>query len=86
MTMIERVARVLCRHSGSNPDIYNRWSMEPLWHAYRNEAREILAAMREPTEGMLRSAWGIQWDWANGRAAADDWRVMIDAALAEKDQ
>lgn len=45
---------------------------------YREEARLVIAAMREPTDGMLRATWAnVDGD------AKSDWYAMIDAALKE---
>ena len=44
-------------------------------------ARAAIAAMREPTEAMIRAC-----DWPNtdrNSSLEDVWRVMIDAALAK---
>lgn len=100
MTLIERVARVLCAHAlrgtSQTPDdvvVYSDQGMEgrsitfPRWEWHTEAARAAIAAMREPTEAMA----------AAGSEAADEqdkyfcydaspmvWRDMIDAALAEK--
>ncbi|MDO7841057.1 hypothetical protein [Sphingomonas immobilis] len=86
-TMIERVAREICKLEWRDPDEVcigeghasgQTWLG---WQVYVAESRAIIEAMREPTEGM-RSAW-----LGSGResvTAARDWNAMIDAALAEK--
>jgi hypothetical protein len=48
-------------------------------------ARAVLAAIREPSEAMLKAHW-IGKSVSDGQAslaAGDAWRAMIDAALEE---
>lgn len=47
---------------------------------YRIMARAAIAAMREPTEVMLRAFYG---DMPVESRLGDDWRDMIDAALKD---
>lgn len=51
--MVERVARVLSERRGTNPDAPWLGSGPPGWTVYADDARAAIAAMREPTEGML---------------------------------
>ncbi len=48
-------------------------------------ARAAISAMAEPTEAMLRTLVNevTPSDWQEGREAADNWRHMISAALAD---
>jgi hypothetical protein len=47
----------------------------------RNVARIAIAAMREPTEAMIRACDWPDTDWNSG--LDDVWRCMIDGALRE---
>jgi hypothetical protein len=85
-SMIERVARILCKQWGRDPDeivkgegaAFGRsW---PGWEAFVDEAGDIIAAMREPTEGMNDAICDVATD----RPHADYWRAGIDAALTER--
>lgn len=51
MTLLERVARALCRHDGHPENA--TMDGKPLWQDYLPEARVAIEAMREPTEDML---------------------------------
>lgn len=63
MTMLERMARAMCRAAGYDPDriIHSMIDVEtgkeastiPRWRAYAVVARAALAELREPTEGMI---------------------------------
>lgn len=69
-TMIERVARALCKAAGDHPDslyagppidepvFLSSGAIQPTlgWHKYVPEARAAITAMREPTEAMDLSA------------------------------
>ena len=96
MSMIERVARALCEIEGGMPG----WTAsgmgmpgpednEPQWKLYEEEARAAIAAMREPTEAILKviardlPADGHGVEFVEGDAP-DYWRSMIDAALQER--
>lgn len=71
--LIEKVARELCLSYGRDPDVYASLcdicgpNNEPLlqWHIYTEQAETasatILAALQEPTEGMLcAAAWELE--------------------------
>jgi hypothetical protein len=82
MDMVERVARALepkCRAFGQG----NMPMMVAL-----EFARAAIAAMREPTEEMLRAGQALDdFDYGPCRGAADPiehWHAMIDVALNEK--
>jgi hypothetical protein len=72
MDMVERVAIALepkCRGFGGGN--------MPIMVA-REFARAAIAAMREPTEEMVKA------QWSEPTCGAEGWRAMIDAALNEK--
>jgi hypothetical protein len=51
------------------------------WRNYIGAARAAIEAMREPTPEMLDGAAVGMPDWGS---LPDDWRNMIDCALAEQ--
>ena len=65
--MVERVARAIASHVGYADDD---------WFKYGPAARAAIAAMREPTEEMLKAAYAKAFD-------KEIWQAMIDAALSE---
>ena len=74
-TMIERVARAICRAHG-NPDEH--------FELFMVEARAAIEAMRDPTPEMLTRAGTIN-NYADDTGTADAdhvewWKGMIDAA------
>ncbi len=89
MTALERAARALWIASGKRAEL---WDAQPtaLWRIemekerpiYLDQARAVLLAIREPSEGMV-SDRVIR---AHGYAGDIDmvWQAMIDAALSEK--
>jgi hypothetical protein len=70
MSMVERVARSLCSTLGGDD-----------WRSFAEAARAAVATMREPTPDMLDAALPGLPDWGY---LPDDWRAMIDHALAER--
>lgn len=75
--MIERVARALWVADGQ-PDQYETYADE-----LRVKARAAIAAMREPTEGMIECA-GYVSDYSDlENIFAHSWRAMIDEALKD---
>lgn len=66
MSMIERVARAVAQKMFVEPNEY-----------HRDLARAAIAAMREPTEAMLRGDALARTLWYK------IWQDMIDAALKE---
>lgn len=77
MTMVERVARALCRHS--EPDC---------WRTHMEDARSAIVAMREPTQAM-KNAGAEEMDTCDPAdrcpgpdEVASGYQAMIDAALA----
>lgn len=93
MTMIERVARALMEADGKKPAVcagvctYSRD-----WREYADDARTAIAAMREPTEGMVMAAeptmqdfgWACREQVGPFPTQADIFTRMIDAALEER--
>lgn len=80
MTMVERIARVLCSIAGQNPDlaIGMEEGVPTLgWSLYRDDARLVLEALREPTEAMLDE--GPPEPYMDNHV----WARMIDAALKD---
>lgn len=75
--MIERVARVLCEAKCRTLNCRCG-----AWELHENTARDSIAAMREPTEDMLRQGAIAQFEDAKIKElAAHTWRIMIDASL-----
>lgn len=74
-SMIERVAKVLCRQDGVDPS-----ALQGAWQAYTVQAQELIEAMREPTARMVAAgAMGSGED--SETVASSAWGSMIDAAL-----
>jgi hypothetical protein len=93
--MVKRVARAICSAvDGRNPDhliaVYEDRPcigggiMLPIhkrdWESYLAQARAAIAAMREPTEGMLR-AWPHYEPHNQPDEVREGYQEMIDAAL-----
>lgn len=79
MTMIERVAESQAKFDGRSLIGMPRGERE----RYLERARLAIAAMREPTEGMIEAGDIPDCD-APHKPADGVWRAMIDAALEEK--
>lgn len=95
--MIERVARRMAvldrRDPDSHPESEYRnaiaipdiaWPDDAkIWHSYAWKARDVIAAMREPTEGMIEAACDAHIDHASmcPTCVPQVWQPMIDAAL-----
>lgn len=78
-TMIERVARALCKQHGVVDH-------SPVgWQWYEPMARAAIKEMREPTDAMVSAMiWQVN-DWQNERGTDQDvWYAPIDAALKEE--
>jgi hypothetical protein len=76
--MVKRVARALSDHSAGTFYVKDEMSARAMYLGY---ARAAIAAMRDPTEAMIRAC-----DWPNTdrNSCLDDvWRCMIDAALTD---
>lgn len=85
MTPIERAARVIAELAGGGP--WERMS-EPHRESYIDEARAVIAAIREPSEAMVQAyADGIDKDACISPEAYwirdDGFSAMIDALLEE---
>lgn len=86
MTMVERVARAMatqhwhdnCLWDGPFPSVEQYADDE--WTLWETTARAAIAAMREPTEGMVNIGQNKCDDYLD---AAECWAAMIDAALSE---
>jgi hypothetical protein len=82
MTMVERVARALMEIEGLDPNGFEGPIMDESGrNMWRDRARVVIKAMREPTAdmkiaGMYASAYRFD--------STPEWQAMIDAALAEK--
>ena len=72
--MVERVARVIDTAITG----FEKGSDTPIWGPALFAARLAIAVMREPTEAMISE--GYQW---TDTTVSEQWRAMIDAALAE---
>lgn len=84
--MVERVARLVCRAAGDYPDDdeFNFLGGEPIgkaWEKYIPNAREIIEAMREITDDMIRQFSGPQYGVYGDVEATAIYRKMIDVAL-----
>jgi hypothetical protein len=76
--MVERVARTI---AGSNDETYGLRPIDETWRLFVVEARAAIAAMREPTEGMLDAAWATRHEPYEPPHPRDVYVDMIDAAL-----
>jgi hypothetical protein len=74
MDMVERVARAIA--AVNHEDDFDR--SDEARRMFIEDARAAIAAMREPTEEMVKA------QWSEPTCGAEGWRAMIDAALNEK--
>jgi hypothetical protein len=81
--IIERAARALAAYE------YGDGFDEP-WEPFVGMAKEVLRAIREPSEGMVRAANESDYDNIEGCSLEQldldiriPWQAMIDAALGE---
>jgi hypothetical protein len=79
--LVERVARAICTANGVDPDIEHADKFGEIlvnWMNFEPQARAAIAAMREPTEAMIKAGT------AHGGQTNTDviWQAMIDAALS----
>jgi hypothetical protein len=84
MGMVERIARILFRLACGEPCPPSNLH----WTYHQEDAREILRALREPTDAMLAAAADdiISYDRErhdSGEAVRSAIEAMIDAALRE---
>jgi hypothetical protein len=83
-TMIERVARGMCRAAITKPAaaMYSpdgvEYHVNKRWPEYVDHARAAIETMREPTEAMLEN--GSAMDSLSGHPL-DIWQAMVAAAL-----
>jgi hypothetical protein len=81
MDIIERAARALASLNDGNYD-------EEQWEMYVPDVHAVLAAIREPDEGMIEAGLGscaIGWPDAECRDVLPEiWMAMIDKILREK--
>lgn len=95
--MVERVARAMCQHFNIDPDQVGTdlrvqitaTGEIPAWQHLRDEAMVAIAAMREPTNEMMKAVWEARFDYTyNGSQAPAAHAMcvaMIDAALKPKE-
>ncbi|ANI78484.1 hypothetical protein [Sphingobium sp. EP60837] len=91
MTPIERAARAM--YNAVKPEWdWNDPDAELLRRMYRENARAAIAALREPDDLMVQAGAEIvrhigaaESDEAFLNDAANTWRLMIDAAVAERE-
>lgn len=86
MTPLERAARAV-RDEIAHPHGNGEWILDEGFRDdsyFADVARAVLTAIREPSEGMNVAGFMTMAPGDPEREdAADCWRVMIDAALAE---
>lgn len=75
MTMIERVARAICK---------SQTQTDRTWEAFLPEATAAIEAMREPTDAMVDAGSSHFHEENSTGAAAYCFGDMIDAALNEQ--
>jgi hypothetical protein len=81
--IIERAARAACIEAGIAPDAEYRGGeigIDWNWQSFVPEARAVLHAIREPSDGMVE-AGKSDGDWPHAR---ETWVSMIDKALGEE--
>lgn len=93
MRMVEKVARIISVYSMDDPDdmtnAYPGGPLYPQWKEYEAVAKDILAAMREPTDGMVDAPYDADIDFGPGGTGdvqanpRNVWRAMIDKAIQE---
>lgn len=82
MTMLERVARAMARDF--NKYHFDRGDSDVGWTENISAARAAVAAMREPTPGMLDALSDQLSRWVKEEGSdADVFTAAIDAILAE---
>jgi hypothetical protein len=76
--MVDRIMRAMNAYKDTLPKTSDD---APFIYSHRKGlARAAIAAMREPTEAMVKKG-GSEVDWLRG--LTDAWKAMIDAALSE---
>lgn len=93
-SMVERVARSLCRvrrlEQGfvSRPDYTLEHEIANAWDLFIPDATAAIEAMKSPTDDMLRAPARNVWfdqDDSDLPIVRGFWEAMIDAALTPKD-
>lgn len=84
--MIEILARAMCRaaRKPNEPEAADG----PAWNNYQNAARELLKAMRQPTDAMAQAGGeAVPGDdeLLRSEVAKDVWRMMIEDAISWDD-
>ena len=79
--MIERVAKAIAEHGGSNWDSCLKAPGQRMAGMYRAMARAAIEAMREPTPEVLKGMWRRNDDNDSEQATLANWQDAIDAAL-----
>lgn len=89
MTVLERLARVLCVEDRINPDGAVLVGMETMraWKARMPKVRAVLTALREPSEGMIEAMknarHGVPEGSPHGIVFNHAWQAAIDTILSE---
>lgn len=73
-TMIDNVAKAIANT--------NSRDVNPNWRMWREHARAVLEALREPTPAMIEAS-NREWDGRMSHRSSGAWQAMIDAALNE---
>lgn len=94
--MVERVARAIAEAhyarkyhpQACGPQARVAWLVDRYWPNWTDDAQAAIAAMREPTEGMLDGSWHQTGESKEMRARTHHhyrrhYQAMIDAALSE---
>lgn len=80
--MVERAARALCRSKAQGvPDSWMENHVNTNWLPFAHDAKTVIEAMREPTDGMIAAAMAINHPSCYSADPDDEWRAMIDEAL-----
>ena len=87
MSMVERIARIICRHSYLTRYSEDYWrvgeldaKIEAYWPQWKGPARLVIEAMREPTQDQLVAG---NAEFHRLETPLNIWRAMIDAALSD---
>ena len=86
--MVERVAKAIYESATPRPDKWRWKELDRLQEPYRRIARDVIAAMREPTEAMIDAALHDyathgprQSPFGQDGSFAATWQAMIDEVL-----
>lgn len=89
-SMVERVARAICKADGHDPGVVCDINVlgDPdagaAWAGYRKHARAAIEAMKEPTEYMVDAGASGSGEDSSG-VAIGAWRAMVESALLGRD-